>query len=271
MLNQQHHDEVQGRLYNDQRLPPGTRELALAMTYVLYREPEHPPGGGYWRRLRELLGRDGITTRAGHGWRIHDLIAGDAPRYDPGGYSRVDGSCEGPRVRPYRPRRPAWTDRCLVSGHHPHLGDCRYTQISYATDAGLTATRPAGWPADPERDDRVCGAHATIAITEYDMVTGWETVRWFCSRHRGRAAEVKAQLAGKGPAPDPIPNRGGHLPRYFTADWAAIYAKHCGLSLRPGATCWRSPYHGLNADDWPVPGRTAVPRRPRLSIVADAS
>jgi hypothetical protein len=191
---------VQARIWNDSRLPPGTRELTLAMMWVLHREPEHPPGGGYWRRVRELLGRAGVITRAGHGWRIHDLVAGDAPRYDPGGYSWANGSCEGPRVRPYRPRRPAQQpDRCLVSAHHPHLGDCRYTQVHYAGGdflsgghplTGTTTTRPDGWPGEPDRDDRVCGAHATIAVTEYDMVTGWETVHWFCTRHRGRAAEV---------------------------------------------------------------------------------
>lgn len=265
----QAHDDIQARIWNDERgMPPGTREVALAMAWVLYREPQHPPGKGYWLRVRELLGHDGRVTRGGHGWRLHDLIAGDAPRYEPGRRYAMGGSCEGPRVRPYRPRQPADAGRCIVSRHHPHLGDCQFTQISWMHLDSTIRPYPGPEHATPDRDDRVCGAHGTIQVTERDMVTGWETARWFCSRHRDRAREVKAQIAARGEPPEPIPNCGGLLPRYFDADWAVIYARYCEKSWTVRmVTGWTVPYHGVDADQWPVPGRTPVPRRPRLSLV----
>lgn len=254
----QAHDDLQARIWADERMAPGTREVALAMAWVLHRSAEGEPFG--WNRLRQMLGHDGHLTRGGHGWRMHDLIAGDAPRYECArNWSECEGSCEGPRLRPYRPHRPAWDTGCVVSRHHPHLGDCRFPQI-YGMTLG----------SGDERDDRVCGAHATVRITERDMVTGWERTRWFCSRHRQRAAEVKAMLAARGEPPEPIPNAGGCLPRYFAADWAAVYARYCEKSWTVHG--WKPPYHGVDADDWPVPGRTLIPKRPRLSLVAaDAS
>jgi hypothetical protein len=250
------HDDLQARIWADERMPPGTREAALAIAWVMH----HPPTPGAvfdWTRLRMMLGHDGMLTRGGHGWRLHGLIAGDAPRYDPGNWHGYGGECEGPRLRPYKPRHPAWEDRCTVSAHHPHVGNCRYAK---AADIGGTP---------PERDGRICGAHATITVTEHDMVTGWESVRWFCSRHSGRAAEVRAMLAARGTAPEPIPNQGGCLPRYFAADWPAIYARHCERSWTR-MTGWKVPYYGVNADEWPVPGKTVIPKRPRLSLVESA-
>lgn len=223
------HDELQSQIWNDERgLPPGTREVALAMAWVLHKECAE--GEAFpWKRLRELLGHDGRVTRGGHGWRLHDLIAGDAPRYEPGWRGR--GECEGPRMRPYRDRR-------------------------------------TGQP-DPYRDDRACGADGVIEVTERDMATGWETARWFCRRHEARAREVKAQIAALGEPPEPIPNTGGLLPRYFAANWAVIYARHCERSWTSRmASGWEPPYYGVDADEWPVPGRTLIPKRPRLSVVS---
>jgi hypothetical protein len=258
------HDELQAAIWNDERgLPPGTREVALAMAWVLHREPEHPPGGGFWKRVRELLGNDGRLTRDGHGWRLHDLIAGDAPRYEAGNWHLGSRGCEGPRLRPYKARRPAWMDRCLVSEHHPHVGDCRYPEV-YGDISDYAPERDG-------RDGSVCGSHGTISVAERDMVTGWETDHWFCSRHKDRAREVKAQLAARGEPPEPVPNTGGLLPRYFAADWAVIYARHCERSWTVRMLGWEPPYHGCDADEWPVPGKTLIPRRPRLSVVADAS
>ena len=260
------HDELQAAIWNDERgLPPSTREVALAMGWVLYREcakGEPFP----WKRLRELLGHDGRVTRGGHGWRLHDLIAGDAPRYEPGN-RHYGAACEGPRVRPYKPRRPAGNG-CLVADHHPHLGECRFTVIEYAHLDGTLRPYPGPEHATPERDDRVCGAHGTIRVTERDMVTGWETDHWFCSRHKDRAREVKAQLAARGEPPEPIPNTGGLLPRYFAADWAVIYARHCERSWTVWMLGWEPPYCGVDADEWPVPGKTMIPKRPRLAVVS---
>lgn len=240
------HDELQAAIWNDDRhLPPGTREVALAVGWVLHREPEHREK--LWTRVTEMLGHDGWH------WRIHECIAGDAPRYDPGNWHHGAAGCEGPRVRPYKPRpRNEPTGRCYVSAHHPHVGECRFTVI-YGEGA-----------PPPERDDSVCGAHGTIRVKEYDMVTGWQTIRWFCSRHKGRAAEVKAQLAARGEPPPPVPNKGGLLPRYFAGDWAKVYALHCEKARK----AWTPPYYGVDADEWPVPGKTMIPKRPRLAVVA---
>lgn len=240
------HDELQSSIWNDERgLPPGTRELALAVAWVLHSEPEHKTE--LWKRVRHLTGRT-VTGR----WRIHELVAGDAPRYDHGQWCDGAGSCEGPRLRPYKPRRVPGEGRCWVS-HHPHLGECRYTTV-HGIDEGM-----------PERDNTVCGAHGTIKVAERDMITGWETRHWFCSRHLERAREVKAQLAARGEPPEPIPNRGGLLPRYFAGDWPEIYRRHC----EKACTHWRVPFHGVDADGWPVPGKTMIPKRPRLAVVAD--
>lgn len=242
------HDELQAAIWNDERaLPPSTREVALAVGWVLHREPEHREK--LWRRVTQLLGHDGWR------WRIHESVAADAPRYDPGNWHYGAGECEGPRVRPYKPRRTMDLDRCLVSDHHPHLGECQYTIIYGGTET------------PPERDGSVCGAHGTIRVKERDMVTGWLTVHWFCRRHLERSKEVRAQLDARGEPPEPVPNKGGMLPRYFAGDWAKIYALHCGKANQP----WQPPYHGVDADEWPVPGKTLIPKRPRLALVADGA
>jgi hypothetical protein len=249
MTNLQAHDDLQARIWADDRMAPGAREAALAMAWVLHHRES--PDSFDWKRLRMMLGRDM------HGnWRVHDLIAGDAPKYEMPLAARVgyDGECEGPRLRPYRPRQAPV--RCIVSEHHPHRGDCRYPVVHVHPD----------WQPPPEPDDRMCGAHATLRIEERSMVTGWvDTVHCFCSRHKGRAAEVRAMLAARGEPPEPIPNSGGTLPRYFPADWTAIYARAVEKSWR--TPFWKPPYHGCDADDWPVPGKTAIPRRPRLALI----
>jgi hypothetical protein len=252
------HDELQAAIWNDERgLPPGTREVALAIGWVLHREPERRDE--LWKRVSQLLGR----TSSGR-WRIHEVIAEDAPRYEPGRWRYGGGACEGPRLRPYQPRRRPDTGRCWVSDHHPHLGECRYTVVHYAHLDGTTSPYPGPEHAVPERDNSVCGAHGTIEVTERDMVTGWETAHWFCSRHKDRAREVRAQLAARGEPPEPIPNAGGLLPRYFGGDWVKIYGLHCEKMLQ----VWVPPYYGVDADEWPVPGKTLIPKRPRLAVVS---
>lgn len=235
----QAHDDLQARIWSDDRMTPGTREVALAMAWVLHHRAGAEPFD--WTRLRHMLGHDGHVTRGGQGWRLHDLIAGDAPRYEPP-RDWYGGECEGPRLRPYKPRGPAYP--------------------------GVTIRDFL--PAPDERDHRICGSHGTIHVIEKDMVTGWETVHTFCSRHRQRAAEVKAMLAARGVPPEPIPNAGGTLPRYFAANWAAVYARACERSKTSRMFGWDAPYHGVDADDWPVPGKTLIPKRPRLSLVASA-
>jgi hypothetical protein len=31
---------------------------------------------------------------------------------------------------------------------------------------------------------------------------------------------------------------------------------------------WEPPYYGVCRDDWPVPGKAAIPRKPRLTVVS---
>lgn len=244
-------DDLTARIYADRDFSPGGREVALALAWALRQEPVE---GGHWRLARDVLGRDGVYRT----WRIWEALAQDLPYYDHGLWHHDGGECEGPRLRPYRPRQAPQRPYggCLYE-HHPHLGECRFTLV-YGEGA----------PA-PERDPLICGTRGTISVTEYDPVTGWETRHWFCSRHRGRAGEVKARLCAALPEPPPpIPNRGGILPRYFVTDWERQYGIAAEQAHeRPPADGWKPPFHGVCRDDWPVPGQTFVPKRPRLAVV----
>jgi hypothetical protein len=248
--------DLTARIYADRDFSPGGREVALALAWSLRQGTGRD---GHWRQARDLLGHDGVYRS----WRIWEATAEDLPYYDPGPWLG-GGICEGPRLRPYKPKpapeRPY--GGCLHS-HHPHLGDCWFTVIHGSAEAYAYERGP--------RDQSVCGAHGTIEITEHDPVTGWETGHWFCSRHKERAREVKAQLRAALPEPPPpIPNRGGVLPRYFVTDWEKLYgtAAEKAHSRRAGMGYWKPPYHGVCRDDWPVPGKTLVPRRPRLAVVS---
>jgi len=247
-------DDLTARIYADADFSPGGREVAMALGWAIHRDPD----SGGWRTATRILGADRVySDRA----RIWVALAEDIPFYDPGNFHHYGWPCEGPRLRAYKPRRGRDPDRCIASDHHPHLGECHYTVIHGDLSSFL----------ETERDQSVCGAHATISVTEYDPVTGWERLRWFCSRHKERAREVEGQLRAAVPEPPPpIPNRGGVLPRYFKTDWEAKYAKAVrqGSHLPGVPYMWEPPYYGVCRDDWPVPGKTAVPRKPRLAIVS---
>lgn len=248
-------DDLVARIYDDSRMRPGVREVALAMAWALERGPTARPGEKFWTVVRKALGYDAIGR-----WRLSELIAEDAPRYEePGFYSLGKGPCEGPRLRPYRPRphpRPG-IDSCLYD-HHPHLGPCRFTQVY-----GYGGTQE---PSDHTEGGTICGADGTIRIREHDMATGWVTFRWFCRRHAERAREVRQQLAARGEHPEPIPNRGGTLPRYFAADWAEIYRRHCEKAGRG----WTEPGYGVDADHWPTPDAVRPRTRRRLALIPAA-
>lgn len=238
------YDDLCHEVYADRRLPPGTQEVALAMGWVMFRHPDRPNGGPFWKQVRRLLRANEIGKP-----RVWDLIAADAPRYiQPGVYWSSAGDCEGPRLRPYQPRhQPARSNSTIV---HPGPGV------------------PPG-PNDHTRGGRICGANGSIRVVEADMVTGWTQDRWYCRRHAERASEVKAQLQARGEPPPPIPNVGGLLPCYFKADWEKLYTKAVERAVH-GPHVWDLPYHGLSADEWPVPGQQPIPRRPRLSVIASA-
>lgn len=235
------YDELCREVYGDPRLPPGTRELALAMGWVMFRRPQAAAGKPFWREVRLLLGNE----RFG-GPRVWELLAADAPRYERPYADRSTATCEGPRLRPYRSRniRPRQFPPPTI----------------YVPEGGV---KP---PYDQTEGGRVCGAHATIHVTEWDMVTGQVTAEHsFCRRHEQRAREVGEQLAARGERPPPIPNVGGLLPCFFKADWERLYTRANEKALH--GRRWEPPYHGICADEWPTPGRGPVPRRPRLSVV----
>lgn len=248
-------DDLTGRIYADRDFSPGGREVALALAWSLR---QGSGSDSHWRHARDLLGRDGVYRT----WRIWEATAEDLPYYDPANWTADGGKCEGPRMRPYRPRpEPERPNGGCLHSHHPHLGECWFTTIHGGSDV---------YEREP-RDQSICGTRGTIRATEYDPVTGWETVHYFCSRHKDRAREVKAQFRAAMPEPpSAIPNRGGILPRYFVADWDKLYgtAAEKAYGHRAGVGMWKPPYHGVCRDDWPVPGKTTVPRRPRLAIVA---
>ncbi|MGI5423028.1 hypothetical protein [Actinomadura luteofluorescens] len=233
-------DDLCREVYTDKRVPPGTREVILAMGWAMFRHPDRPNGAPFWGEVRRALWANEYGKP-----RMWDLIADDAPRYEqPGASYTLSGACEGPRHRPYQPR-----------------GERTYT-------TGLVYVPANGAPHrhDHTEGGRVCGADGSISVTEADMVTGWTTTHWFCRRHADRAREVRAQLHSRGEPPLPIPNKGGILPCYFKADWEQVYREAVGKALR-GPSRWEPPYYGLAADDWPTPGKQPIPRRPRLSVV----
>jgi hypothetical protein len=226
--------ELVGRIYTDQRLSVGTREIALAMAWLTSNcsGPDNDPRSDvFWKRLTGVLGVGDYR-----GPRIGVLLAEDAPRYVPPRQVRANrGSCVGPRTRPYRQRSPQ------------------------GNSVSTVYLAPDTVPPTP-RDARTCGVNATIKVVEHDPQTGWERAHWFCRKHAENANQIRSQLSRTAPPPEPVPNTGGLLPCYFEAEWATIYSSH-----RPG---WRAPYHGIRADDWPTPEWRRIPRPPRLAVIA---
>ncbi|MGW4528895.1 hypothetical protein [Amycolatopsis sp. NPDC004378] len=223
----QAHDDLVARIYAD-RLPGEVRELALALAWVGLRDPARhdPDGESRLTRAARLLGRDEIGR-----WRHKLGFAADAPRYEPEHHLRSGMSCQGPRVRPYRPRGGA--------------------------PAAAASTSPT--------TALVCGSHATISVEERDLATGHVVaLHAFCRRHREDADRVRRQLAARGePLNPPIPNTGGWLPRYFTA-------KPLERLYRWARTGWTPPDAGLCRDDWPTGDVRFLPRRQRLALVVTA-
>lgn len=251
------YDDITTRIWRDKRCTPGTRELMLALAWVLERDPNYndttasnAERGRYaWQQMAEMLGRD-QRRRA----RYKQLVADDAPRYEPPN-TWPDRVCEAPRLRAYRPRNTTasvQSPTCLI-GQHPHLGACRYTVVHSV--AAVTEKLVLDL-------SEICGANPKFDfhLIEWDPRTGWHIDRYFCARHRDHFERVKAQLANAPEAPEPIPNRGGLLPCYFKADWARMYSL-----VRPG---WTAPTYGLAADDWPgIISGGVSPRRPGLRLI----
>lgn len=118
-------------------------------------------------------------------------------------------------------------------------------------------------PDDFRNRLRVCGAPARDKVVERDLQTGWHKNHWFCPRHQDHLDRVRDQLRGQSEAaPAPIPNRGGLLPCYFDSDWTRFYRWALGSQM------WEPPVYGVCADAWPLPGRSSIPQRARLRLVA---
>lgn len=240
-------EEVARKAYSDRTLTPGTRELLLAVAYGAFLDPEGSKDTAVSRAALHL-GRDKFG-----GWRISGLVIDDLPRYQPPEIARPLGSgvapgCAGPRLRPYapRPRRPRTEE--IFQGRQ-------------GTDPVVHAPPSR---EDSRNRDRVCGAPGKHRVLERDPRTGRiAAVYWFCGRHKSHAERVQAQV---GPvneaAPEPVPNRGGKLPTYFTGDWEKVYRYY--------APHWEPPGYGIRADEWPGVEEMSSGggvRRPRLRVV----
>lgn len=239
------YDDLCARIYSDKRFPPGTRELALALAWVIHRDPERPDGDDVLRRVGEVIGKD-----TGGRERHKRLFDEDAPRYDLNRDRRTwdVGKCQGPRLRPYKPREPK---------KDPSVVDLTPPPMFYDGRGGAMTLSQRRQQEDP---GNVCGARGSVSVREYDLVTGQlRAVHWFCRRHKEHADRVREQIKAAGERPEPIPNVGGLLPCYFALPWEKVYEW-----ARPW---WKPPYYGVCADDWPSPEHAMVPKRPRLSLV----
>lgn len=233
--------DLASQIYQDERADAKSRQLLLAMAYVITFQPTDN-AKEQWRNLRKALGRD---ERHRYTDPLQDLIEHDRPRYvpadeRPGGYDPSNRLCVGPRLRAYKER--------------PYKGE----QMTLPE-------RVAQQKRDDEdfrNTDNVCGAPGKHRVLEKAVGTGWYTWHWFCQRHRSEATRIAEQVKEQNKAaPEPIPNAGGLLPCYFEANWVRLYRHYTWDT-------WEPPVYGIRADDWPIPGKQPVPQRARLRLVA---
>ncbi|WP_432130673.1 hypothetical protein [Streptomyces tendae] len=117
----------------------------------------------------------------------------------------------------------------------------------------------------------LCGQPAVDNSYTVDLTTGWRTPVWFCRRHAEFGRDRNLALAETG-APEPIPNRGGLLPCYFSRKsgpngWVQNY-KWAAHTADPWLREeWMPPKHGVYADEWPTPGKESEPHPPRLRLL----
>jgi len=89
-------DQLATRVYEERRMPTGTRDLILALGWVTLRDPRrHDPTRLLWERTRDVLNADNK--------RMWELIAEDAPRYDAHlTEASTPNGCQAPMVRAKR-------------------------------------------------------------------------------------------------------------------------------------------------------------------------
>ncbi|MER8268007.1 hypothetical protein ABT007_27850 [Streptomyces griseus] len=69
------HDQLATRVYEERRMPAGTRDLVLALGWATLRDPRrHHPEEGVWARTRDILNADDR--------RMWQLLADDVPCYE---------------------------------------------------------------------------------------------------------------------------------------------------------------------------------------------
>lgn len=89
------YDELAARVYGENRMPSGTRDLILALGWVTLRDPRrHDPDRSMWGRTRDVLNADNK--------QIWQLIAEDVPRYDSDLHDKPSWGCQAPMVRAKR-------------------------------------------------------------------------------------------------------------------------------------------------------------------------
>jgi hypothetical protein len=253
--------EFVAAVYEDPRIGHEARELLLAVGYAVDLA-KREEGVSPLKVARRKLGRDRIGKP-----RYDALVAADAPRYKPpreaaDWHPSGAPSCEGPRLRPYRPRaykprtQPELPEPTRLSSRRPTVLPPELAALK--AEAMATYTPPRDW----RTEDGVCGANSHHRVLEKDPRTGWVTAHWFCKRHKDHADRVAEQVREQNEqAPEPIPNTGGLLPCYFKADWEKVY--------RHFLPHWEPPKYGICADDWPsVDEMAARPsKHSRLRVV----
>lgn len=240
--------ELVAAIYEDERVGHEARELLLAVAYAVDLA-KREDGISPLRIARRKLG-----VEHGRRARYDRLVADDAPRYKPpreaDDWSPSGApTCQGPRLRPYRPRAavPYVPDPDAPVPIRPYTLP---PELAALKDEALATYTP---PRDWRTEDGVCGANSHHRVLEKDPRTGWITAHWFCKRHKEHADRVAAQVKEQNEqAPEPIPNTGGLLPCYFKADWEKVYRRY-----RPH---WTPPKYGLAAEDWPT-FENALPRQ----------
>jgi hypothetical protein len=253
--------EFVAAVYEDPRVGHEARELLLAVGYAVDLA-KREDGVSPLKVARRKLG-----VEHGRKARYDRLVADDAPRYKPpreaaDWHPSGAPSCEGPRLRPYRPRaykprtQPELPEPTRLSSRRPTVLPPELAALK--AEAMATYTPPRNW----RTEDGVCGANSHHRVLEKDPRTGWITAHWFCKRHKDHADRVAEQVREQNEqAPEPIPNTGGLLPVYFKADWEKVY--------RHFLPRWEPPKYGICADDWPsVDEMAARPsKHSRLRVV----
>lgn len=138
-------------------------------------------------------------------------------------------------------------------------------------DASISeAGDPTGCQAPMIRAPRLCGRTTMHGFSEFDPATGWSRSWGFCNRPRCREYAKPIWERARHSytvRPEPIPNRGGLLPLFFTWNWQAKYEKATELTV--GARGWKPPSYGLSADEWPeVAGQEKPKAFPKLRLIA---